>query len=334
MKTIMAIALTVCCWGIYGPVLHQGQHAMDGSRLRPFLCVGISYFFIAIVAASVFLWIKGEKGQWTASGIVWSLISGAAGALGALGIIMALTFGGAPIYVMPIVFGGAPVINSFVTIVLAKTFKQISPLFYAGLIVVVAGAVVVMVFKPAPLVKGGHGKVETQLFWVIASTMLTVLSWGTYGAVLHKGQAKMHGSRLRPYMEAEAREIALKLRVALAALGAGWEASGGFDFSGVVWSLAGGCAGALGALGIILAFTTGGKPVYVMPLVFSGAPVVNTFVTLATQKSEPPSELFYAGLILVVVGAVVVLAFAPKGKPPVSRSADTVEMTTKTIIAD
>ena len=55
---------------------------------------------------------------------------------------------------------------------------------------------------------------------------------------------------------------------------------GDWTISGIIWSLAGGALGALGALGIILAFTFGGRPVYVMPLVFGGAPVVNAFLTI------------------------------------------------------
>ena len=42
---------------------------------------------------------------------------------------------------------------------------------------------------------------------------------------------------------------------------------------GTAWSLGGGAVGAIGALGVIMAFNLGGKPVYVMPLVFGGAPV-------------------------------------------------------------
>ena len=59
-----------------------------------------------------------------------------------------------------------------------------------------------------------------------------------------------------------------------------WEEPGEFTFGGSLWSLAGGAAGALGALGIIMAFNFGGKPIFVMPLVFGGAPVINTFVSL------------------------------------------------------
>ena len=66
-----------------------------------------------------------------------------------------------------------------------------------------------------------------------------------------------------------------------------------------------------------MAFNFGGKPIYVMPLVFGGAPVVNTFVSILsspTAKLSDASPFFYAGLIIVAVGAVVVLVFAPKPK--------------------
>ena len=88
-------------------------------------------------------------------------------------------------------------------------------------------------------------------------------------------------------------------------------------FSGVLWSLIAGGAGAVGALGIIMAFNFGGKPIYVMPLVFGGAPVVNTFTTIVDKKLYGQIHpIFYSGLILVAVGAVIVLLFAPKGAPP------------------
>src|SRR5690606_19315357 len=136
MKTMLATALTVCCWGIYGPVLHVGQHEM-GDKLRPFICVGLAYFLIAVLVPLVVLYIKGEQGKWTAGGTFWSLAAGAAGAVGALGIVMAFGYQGRPVYVMPLVFGGAPVMNSFLTIVMSRTYKQVGPIFIAGLILVV-----------------------------------------------------------------------------------------------------------------------------------------------------------------------------------------------------
>ena len=86
--------------------------------------------------------------------------------------------------------------------------------------------------------------------------------------------------------------------------------------SGVLYDLAG-AAGAFGALGTILALSSGGKPIYVMPLIFGSAPVVNTLTgILAKNAWSQISEWFLAGLILVAVGAVVVLVFQPPGGKP------------------
>ena len=46
---LAAIALTAFCWGVYGPVLHFGRDYME-SALRPFVCVGLAYFLIAVIA--------------------------------------------------------------------------------------------------------------------------------------------------------------------------------------------------------------------------------------------------------------------------------------------
>jgi hypothetical protein len=148
LLVIAAIALTAVCWGVYGPVLHRGQTAMEGSRLRPLLCVGMAYFVIAVVVPIVWLYLHGEKGDWTPSGIIWSAGGGIAGALGALGIILAFNFGGKPAYVMPLVFGCAPVVNAFLTIYWAGSWKEVSPMFLAGLILVAVGAFTVLFFAP------------------------------------------------------------------------------------------------------------------------------------------------------------------------------------------
>ena len=79
-----------------------------------------------------------------------------------------------------------------------------------------------------------------------------------------------------------------------------------------------GTAGALGALGIILALSAGGKPIYVMPLVFGCAPVVNVFVSMyfsgISLRDQPIWRIgmFTAGIALVSLGAVMVLLFQPK----------------------
>jgi hypothetical protein len=148
VRVLLFVAMTVLSWGVYGPVLHKGQMLMEGSRLRPFLCVGLAYFLVAVIVPSLLIPAMGKSFDFTFTGTMWSLAGGSVGALGALGIIMAFNFGGKPIYVMPLVFGGAPVVNTLTTIFTSESVQDISPFFYAGLIVVVAGAATVLVFSP------------------------------------------------------------------------------------------------------------------------------------------------------------------------------------------
>jgi hypothetical protein len=305
----------------------------------------MAYFLIAVVIPMAMLWTKGEKGKWTVSGAFWSFAAGCAGAVGALGIILAFKFRGSPLFVMPLVFGLAPVVNTFVTMWMTKTFKQVNVLFLAGVITVAVGASGVMFFKPvvkhaAPdtTVVDAHAADEDAteeaaanqslvglagLVMVPLSIALTAVCWGRYGPVLHKGQMKMDGSRLRPFLCVGLAYFVIAVMVPIPLLEVFHE-PGGWSPSGVLWSLAGGAVGAIGALGIILAFNFGGKPIYVMPLVFGGAPVINTLTTTLTQGTLGQiSVLFYLSLALVIAGAVTVLVFAPRpGKGPAKKKAD------------
>jgi hypothetical protein len=146
----LSIALTVVCWGAYGPLLHKGQMKMSGSRMRPFLCVGLAYFAIAVLVPLMLLPAMPEPGGWTVGGTIWSLIGGAVGAIGSLGIIFAFNFGGKPLYVMPLVFGGAPVVNTLVTILHESTAAFVTTPFFISLFLVIVGAVTVLVFAPKP----------------------------------------------------------------------------------------------------------------------------------------------------------------------------------------
>jgi hypothetical protein len=153
----LSIGLTALCWGAYGPVLHKGQAKMQGSRLRPFLCVGLAYFVIAVVAPFLMLGVLEDPGSFdNFSGIAWSFAAGATGAIGALGIIYAFNFGGKPLYVMPLVFGFAPVVNTFYEIVTKNLYGHVPQLFFVSLSMVILGAVMVLVLaprkKPAPVV--------------------------------------------------------------------------------------------------------------------------------------------------------------------------------------
>jgi hypothetical protein len=324
-----SIALTVLCWGLYGPVLQTGQIGMSNSpsipvRLRPFVCVGLAYFLIGVIVPSLWLYFRGEKGGWTLSGIIRSFAGGAVGAIGALGIILAMTFGGHPIYVMPLVFGGAPVVNAFLTIYMARRMKEIGPVFLAGLIIVIIGAVVVLVSAPHAAAHAVKPEIGAQaeaaagvgfVTWIsqMLSIALTIVCWGAYGPVLHKGQAAMHHSRMRPFICVGLAYFFIAVVVPNMILAQSPEPSA-YASSGTIWALAAGAFGAAGALGIIMAFNAGGRPVFVMPLVFGGAPVVNSMYSVTRNNLWGEiSPFFWAGLILVIAGAAIVLVFAPRG---------------------
>jgi uncharacterized membrane protein len=134
---------------------------MGHSRLRPFICVGLAYFVIAVAVPFLLMKATTEPGHWTSKGIFWSSLGGAAGAVGALGIIIAFNNNGKPSYVMPLVFGGAPVVNALLTIYWERSWASVSSWFLAGLILVAMGAVLVLVFKPKPP-QAAHRPVPVQ----------------------------------------------------------------------------------------------------------------------------------------------------------------------------
>jgi hypothetical protein len=161
--------VTALFWGAYGPILHKGvtkmgrvSETIESGRLRPFLCVGVAYFVISIVGPILVMQFLGmEKGNgvfhgWTFNGTMLSLAGGAAGALGAFALIMALNYGGprGPLFVMPLVFGCAPVVSTlvsaFVMTYIDKKSLEISPYFLVGLLVVALGAVTTLLNAPKP----------------------------------------------------------------------------------------------------------------------------------------------------------------------------------------
>jgi len=145
---VFSIALAIASWGAYGPVLHKGQAAMHHSRLRPLICVGFAYFVIAVIVPYFFLGEMGEASTYRSVGTLWSILGGTFGAVGALGIILAFNSGGRPVFVMPLVFGGAPVINTLVSISSTHQWSNVNPFFWAGLILVVVGAAMVLAMAP------------------------------------------------------------------------------------------------------------------------------------------------------------------------------------------
>jgi len=316
-------AMTAFFWGIYGIVLHRGTSLMElkeetfqgeiGVSLRAFVGVGLAYFLIAVLVPVALLNRKRETGYWSVSGTIMSLFAGAVGALGALGVTLALSFKAQAIYVMPLVFGGAPVINTLLTSYLNKSFKQIKPMFLIGMLMVALGMIGVFINKP----QAPKGDATDPINWIAVglSIAMAILCWGSYGPFLHLGQSKMGGSRLRPFCCVGIAYFVIAVMIPIVALES-MHSGSGYTAQGMMWSVLAGTAGAMGALGIILAFTFGGKPIFVMPLVFGFAPVINTITSIIEKgKFESLNGMFALSLLLGISGAVTVLLNAPKSAP-------------------
>ena len=91
----MFVVGAVLSWGVYVPVLHEGQSSMGGGSpkdgaVRAFLCVGIAYFITAVVIPLIALQFNladGEKLDFTAKdgslnsrALSFSTLGGIAGA--------------------------------------------------------------------------------------------------------------------------------------------------------------------------------------------------------------------------------------------------------------
>ena len=146
------------------------------------------------------------------------------------------------------------------------------------------------------------------VFFVVGA----VLSWGVYGPMLHKGQVAL-GNPLRALLCVGIAYFLIGVLVPVLALSAQGEMKG-FTPSGVMGATLGGTLGALGAVCIIYAFRAGGSPLYVMPLVFAGAPVVNVLYSMLQHPPKAaPSPMLYVGFVMAALGGYLVLHYKPQG---------------------
>jgi hypothetical protein len=152
--------------------------------------------------------------------------------------------------------------------------------------------------------------------WMIFALM-TVVSWGLYGVLLHTGQISMADPINGRYKAFLLVGVAYLLTAVLGSIivllvnGASWS----MPAKGMAWSTLAGIAGALGALGVLLAFGARGTPSVVMSIVFAGAPIINACVALA---AHPPAGgrstlnwQFLLGILLAALGGGLVTLYKP-----------------------
>lgn len=159
--------------------------------------------------------------------------------------------------------------------------------------------------------------------WLAVAFALGVaLCWGLYGPTLTNARApKGEWGPFKPYLFIGVAYLviaiiggALMMKLAF---------NDNFDYSGqympaMKWGFFAGCLGAMGALCLTVALTkAGGKPSYVMPIVFGGAVTVNAIVAyFSLHQGESVNPLMWLGMVLVAVGICLTAGYTPHGHAP------------------
>ena len=137
-----------------------------------------------------------------------------------------------------------------------------------------------------------------------------VLSWGAYGVLLYLGGQQL-GNPLKALLCVGVAYFLIGVIVPVVTLGS-QGGLGQFNSQGLMLATGSGALRAIGAACIIYAFRSGGLPLYVMPLVFGGAPIVNVFLSMIIHPPKNPvNPMLYLGLLFVSIGAAMVLYFRP-----------------------
>jgi hypothetical protein len=141
----------------------------------------------------------------------------------------------------------------------------------------------------------------------LAFAMLTVVTWGLYGIALHAGATLMGGdqavARMKAFLLVGVAYFVIAVVAPIVILllyGKGFAMTP----KGATWSLVAGTVGAIGALGVLLAFGAEGKPPVVMSIIFAGAPVVNAVV---------------AGILMAAAGGCLVTYYKPPPPKPAAQ---------------
>jgi len=155
---------------------------------------------------------------------------------------------------------------------------------------------------------------ESRMWMVFVA--LAGLCWGTYVPLIAQGGKELKSSYASFLCVGVAYFlIAVLFPIAILMIRAKWPQ---WTASGVTLATLAGVAGALGALCVIFAtFEFGGPRIFVAPVIFALAPIINTVVSLFWHPEEgamsfglpkeAPHWTLYVGIVLAGLGAGLVL---------------------------
>lgn len=149
------------------------------------------------------------------------------------------------------------------------------------------------------------------------------LSWGHYVPLVHVAAQQLK-SNLRAFLFVGVAYFLVAVLVPMVMIflfhyDPTAKGQANFHSGPVMWGITAGIAGAIGALFVIFAVTTAGKggALYVAPLVFAGAPIVNTLATMLYfhPTKNMPDWRFFLGLAMAAGGAALVMLYKPAPEP-------------------
>ena len=160
------------------------------------------------------------------------------------------------------------------------------------------------------VVPGAHKGAKKSMTWLLFVAGAAA-SWGIYGAMLARGQMQL-GNPMKALLCVGVAYFLVGVIFPVVMLSSQGGLSG-FNGAGTTSATIAGILGAIGAVCIILAFRFGGSALYVMPLVFGGAPIINViYAMVMSPPKNAPNAMWYLGILLAAVGAGMVLYFKPQ----------------------
>ena len=182
---------------------------------------------------------------------------------------------------------------------------------------------------------------------VLAFVAGAALSWGIYVPLVHEATSKL-GSNLRAFLMVGVAYFLVAVLVPCIFIfflkndpTAKNPAALNWQLPSLTWGLMAGISGAAGALCVIFATRDAVAslgpavgPLIVAPLVFAGAPIVNTIASITIfahgKKFEAPGASFYIGLVVAAAGMALVMVNKPKSVEAPKNSLPTVSTATGT----
>ena len=310
--------LAMVSWGTYGPILGRANVLLGGSTAVALALIGLGYCILGVIGGLVLLksGLIPDRGAWTRDGFVKGFNAGLLGAGGNLALIVALQLYHRPEVVMPLLFGGVQLGNTVFTCLHLKSPPKRG--FALGVLLLIFGVVTALWYRPAE-----HQSGIEMNWWFLPAVALVWVFWGKYGVQVHTAIDGFHKSGMRAMIALSIAYVA----VALAALGyvaLGLDPSANYNPAGFSGGLIAGLITTLGAWGIVFGnrYVKGG-PSIVMPLVFAGAPVVNSFYVMEVGGT-PWSSVdvrFWLGIAVIIVGGYLVLTNKPEPRPAAAAAA-------------